>query len=49
VDWTPPAAGHYTIIARAADDAGNVQPLETRWNKLGYCVNGSKPMCVTIN
>ena len=47
VDWTPPAPGHYTIVARAADDSGNLQPLETRWNRLGYCVNGSKPVCVT--
>ena len=48
VDWTPPSAGHYTILARAADDSGNIQPLETRWNKLGYCVNGAKPVCVTV-
>ena len=47
VDWTPMNEGHYTIIARAADDSGNLQPLETRWNKLGYCVNGSKPVCIT--
>ncbi|MCH7642981.1 MAG: molybdopterin-dependent oxidoreductase, partial [Chloroflexi bacterium] len=48
VDWTPPAPGHYTILARAADDSGNLQPLETRWNRLGYCVNGTKPVCVTV-
>ncbi len=48
LEWTPSEPGHYTIVARAMDNAGNLQPLETRWNKLGYCINGSKPVCVTV-
>ena len=47
VDWTPEKPGHYTIIARAVDEDGNLQPLENRWNPLGYCINGVKPVCVT--
>jgi len=47
IDWTPKRPGHYTIIARAVDDAGNLQPLENHWNPLGYVINGVKPVCVT--
>ena len=25
--WTPAAAGYHTLMARAADDVGNVQPM----------------------
>lgn len=48
IDWTPSGPGHYTIMARATDGAGNVQPLESRWNPLGYSINGVKPVCVTV-
>ena len=48
VDWTPNEPGHYTIIARAVDDDGNLQPLESHWNPLGYCINGVKSVCVTV-
>ena len=48
IDWTPEGPGHYTIIARAADDVGNLQPLENNWNPLGYAINGVKPVCVTV-
>jgi DMSO/TMAO reductase YedYZ molybdopterin-dependent catalytic subunit len=34
--WTPPHAGRHLLLARATDDAGNVQPLEPVWNELGY-------------
>ena len=47
IDWTPEEPGHCTIVARAADDTGNLQPLENYWNPLGYCINGVKPVCVT--
>ena len=46
--WTPASPGHYTLVARAEDEAGNIQPLETKWNRLGYAINGVKPICVTI-
>lgn len=46
--WTPKVAGHYTLVARAQDEAGNWQPIETKWNALGYMINGVRPVCVTI-
>lgn len=46
--WNPPGPGHYTLMARAEDEQGNVQPMESRWNRLGYAVNGVKPVCVTV-
>ena len=36
VAWTPPAAGAYTLQARATDSAGRVQPDTVPFNDLGY-------------
>jgi sulfite oxidase len=33
-------AGYTTILARAWDDRGNVQPAQPKWNPLGYFWNG---------
>ena len=46
--WTPKSAGHYTLVARATDEDGNAQPMETRWNSLGYIINGVRPVCVEV-
>ena len=46
--WSPESAGHYTLVARATDEDGNTQPLETRWNSLGYIINGVRPVCVEV-
>lgn len=46
--WSPQSPGHYTLVARALDEDGNIQPLETRWNNLGYIINGVKPVCVEV-
>lgn len=46
--WTPETAGNYTLVARATDEDGNTQPLETRWNSLGYIINGVRPVCVEV-
>ncbi len=46
--WMPPGKGHYTLMARATDENGNSQPLETRWNSLGYIINGVRPVCVEV-
>lgn len=35
-NWTPPVAGSYTLSARAADSAGNVQPAAVPFNDGGY-------------
>ena len=34
--WTPPREAYYTVLARARDEAGNIQPLEQEWNPSGY-------------
>jgi DMSO/TMAO reductase YedYZ molybdopterin-dependent catalytic subunit len=38
--WKPEHRGVISIIARASDSNGDVQPLEPRWNKGGYGNNG---------
>jgi len=37
--WTPPAEGYYTLIARARDMNGDLQPLTQEWNPSGYLWN----------
>ena len=37
--WTPLQDAYYTILARARDTAGNIQPLEQEWNPSGYAWN----------
>jgi DMSO/TMAO reductase YedYZ molybdopterin-dependent catalytic subunit/mono/diheme cytochrome c family protein len=38
-NWTPPREAYYTILARARDAAGNIQPLDQEWNPSGYAWN----------
>jgi len=37
--WTAPKAGDYTILSRATDSAGRVQPDSVAWNPSGYLIN----------
>jgi DMSO/TMAO reductase YedYZ molybdopterin-dependent catalytic subunit len=37
--WTPPDNGYYTVLARARDSSGDVQPLVQEWNPSGYLWN----------
>ena len=37
--WTPSKAGKTTLLARATDSRGVVQPREAVWNQSGYCYN----------
>jgi hypothetical protein len=37
--WTPSQDAYYTLLARARDAAGNVQPLDQEWNPSGYAWN----------
>jgi DMSO/TMAO reductase YedYZ molybdopterin-dependent catalytic subunit len=37
--WRPAGDGSYTILTRARDAAGSVQPLEQQWNPSGYLWN----------
>jgi DMSO/TMAO reductase YedYZ molybdopterin-dependent catalytic subunit len=34
--WTPKEPGYYTILSRATDTAGRVQPIVSPWNPSGY-------------
>ena len=34
--WTPTREAYYTILARAQDAAGNMQPFDQEWNPSGY-------------
>jgi DMSO/TMAO reductase YedYZ molybdopterin-dependent catalytic subunit len=38
--WTPSADRHYTVLARARDSSGAIQPLDGEWNPSGYLWNG---------
>jgi sulfane dehydrogenase subunit SoxC len=46
--WHPERPGRYLLIARATDAAGNRQPLEPRWNRLGYGNNACHRVPVTV-
>ncbi len=46
--WTPPAAGEYTLRARATDATGSTQPLRHRSNRLGYGNNAVHSLTVTV-
>ena len=35
-NWTPPGPGYYTILSRATDSNGKVQPMVASWNPSGY-------------
>ncbi|MGH9702611.1 MAG: molybdopterin-dependent oxidoreductase [Candidatus Acidiferrales bacterium] len=37
--WTPPRPGRYSILVRATDEKGNIQPDEGVWNPGGYLWN----------
>jgi DMSO/TMAO reductase YedYZ molybdopterin-dependent catalytic subunit len=37
--WKPAEPGYYTILSRATDSAGRVQPIVSPWNPSGYLWN----------
>ena len=39
-EYRPAKTGYITALARATDDRGNVQPMVSQWNPLGYFWNG---------
>ena len=39
-EYSPKGNGYVTVLARACDDRGNVQPMAAVWNPLGYFWNG---------
>jgi len=48
IDWTPPKPGYYTILSRATDSAGNVQPFVASWNPSGYLYNAIDRVGITV-
>jgi DMSO/TMAO reductase YedYZ molybdopterin-dependent catalytic subunit len=39
LDWRPSEPGYYTILSRATDSSGRVQPVVAAWNPSGYLWN----------
>jgi len=39
LDWEPAEPGYYTVMSRATDTAGRVQPIVAAWNPSGYLWN----------
>lgn len=49
IAWTPAHPGRHLLLARATDEAGNVQPLEPVWNGLGYGNNAVHRLEVDVD
>lgn len=47
--WEAKENGEYTIVARAVDSKGGQQPVNARWNVLGYGNNGIREHSVTVH
>ena len=47
-DWDNPLKGHHTIVCRATDSLGNLQPMQSEWNEFGYEVNSANSICIEI-
>jgi DMSO/TMAO reductase YedYZ molybdopterin-dependent catalytic subunit len=47
--WEAKENGEYTIVARAVDSNGDQQPVNARWNVLGYGNNGIREHSVTVH
>jgi sulfite oxidase len=48
LNWTPPKTGYFTILSRATDSAGNVQPVAATWNPSGYLYNAIDQIGVLV-
>lgn len=46
--WTPGGPGHYSILARATDTDGRVQPIVPSWNPSGYLWNVIERVSVNV-
>ncbi|SPF52605.1 Sulfite dehydrogenase (Cytochrome) subunit SorA apoprotein [Candidatus Sulfopaludibacter sp. SbA4] len=48
LDWRPSDPGYYTILSRATDSSGRVQPIVAVWNPSGYLWNAIDRVGVTV-
>ena len=48
LDWRPSDPGYYTILSRATDSSGRVQPIVAAWNPSGYLWNAIDRVGVTV-
>lgn len=48
VAWAPERPGPYVLMARATDETGATQPIEARYNRLGYHFDGVVRHPVTV-
>jgi sulfite oxidase len=48
IDWRSSTPGYYTILSRATDSAGRVQPFVPAWNPSGYLWNGIDKVGITV-
>jgi len=48
LEWKPTEHGYYTILSRATDSAGRVQPIVSAWNPSGYLWNAIDRVGVVV-
>jgi hypothetical protein len=48
LEWRPSDPGYYTVMSRATDTAGRVQPIVAAWNPSGYLWNAIDRVGVTV-
>ncbi len=48
LEWRPEHPGYHTILSRATDSAGRVQPFVAAWNPAGYLWNAIDRIGVTV-
>jgi DMSO/TMAO reductase YedYZ molybdopterin-dependent catalytic subunit len=48
LEWRPSEPGYYTVMSRATDTAGRVQPIVSPWNPSGYLWNSIDRVGVTV-
>jgi DMSO/TMAO reductase YedYZ molybdopterin-dependent catalytic subunit len=46
--WEQAGRGEYALMTRAADNRGRLQPMQAKWNVLGYGNNGAREHAVTV-
>jgi hypothetical protein len=48
LDWKPSKPGYHTVLSRATDSAGRVQPMVATWNPSGYLFNAIDRIGVVV-